>query len=132
MDTKSKNVAEAVCAQRNCTLKGPLGSGAFKRAYLIERAGTAFALKIAVTTPELKPRFEREAAALSGCSHAAIAKLFESGACSVDGTEHWVSIEEYLAGVMPVGQILQIDHFAVWVPRADPKKLARCVLQGIR
>jgi serine/threonine protein kinase len=91
-------VAALVCAQRKWTLIEDLGAGAHKRAYLIEHGKQRFALKIAPITPSLKPRFERESAALAGCAHPAVAVLHETFATVVDGREFWVSIEEFLAG----------------------------------
>jgi serine/threonine protein kinase len=92
------DLAKALCQQRNCSLVRELGAGAHKRAYLIERDGARYALKIAPITPSLKPRFEREAAALSGCSHPAIAVLHETYAIASGNQEFWISVEEYLAG----------------------------------
>lgn len=90
-------VAGDICKQRSWTLIRELGAGAHKRAYLIEHSGNQLALKIAPITPSLKPRFEREAVALRGCAHPAIANLHESSALDFSGREYWVSIEEYLA-----------------------------------
>jgi serine/threonine protein kinase len=90
--------AGVVCAQRSYTLLGELGAGAQKRAYLIEHNGNHFALKIGPITASLKPRFEREAAALAGCKHNAIAVLHDASASVIDGQEYWISIEEYLRG----------------------------------
>lgn len=91
-------VAAFVCQQRSCSLIADLGVGAHKRAFLIEQDGARFALKIAPITPSLKPRFEREAAALAGCKHPSVAVLHESVPLSLGGDEFWVSIEEYLSG----------------------------------
>ncbi len=91
-------VAAHVCKQRNAALIRELGRGAFKRAFLVERGDGKFALKVAPITASVKPRFEREAAALAGCSHPAIAVLHESSAWTIDGQEYWVSIEEFLEG----------------------------------
>jgi len=92
------DLAKALCQQRNCALVRELGAGAHKRAYLIEKDGARYALKIAPITPSLKPRFEREAAALSGCSHSAVAVLHETYAIAFGHQEFWISIEEYLSG----------------------------------
>jgi len=92
------DLAEALCRQRNCSLVKELGAGAHKRAYLIEKDGSHRALKIAPITPSLKPRFEREAAALAGCSHPAVAVLYETYAVVFGAQEYWVSIEEFLPG----------------------------------
>jgi serine/threonine protein kinase len=92
------DVAALLCGQRDYSLIAELGAGAHKRAYLIAHREQHFALKIAPITPSLKPRFEREAAALCGCAHPAIAVLHESSAFLHDGQEFWISIEEYLAG----------------------------------
>ena len=91
-------VAATVCSQRSLTLVDELGTGAFKRAYLVEKDGARYALKVAPITPSLRPRFEREADALRGCSHPAIAVLHDVFPHSADGHEYWVSIEEFLAG----------------------------------
>jgi len=90
-------VANDICTRRSWSLVRELGVGAHKRAYLIEQNGKPFALKIAPITPSLKPRFEREAIALQGCAHTAIAILHESSALTFSGLEYWVSVEEYLA-----------------------------------
>jgi serine/threonine protein kinase len=92
------NVAALVCKQRDFRLVRDLGAGAHKRAYLSERAGEQFALKVAPITPSLKPRFVRETEALKGCSHVAIAQLRETFTLTVDDAEYWISIEEFLAG----------------------------------
>ena len=92
------DLAKALCQQRSCSLIRELGAGAFKRAYLIEKGGVSNALKIAPITPSLKPRFERETAALLGCSHPAVAVLRETFATTSGSQEFWVSIEEYLPG----------------------------------
>jgi serine/threonine protein kinase len=91
-------VAEVVCKQRNFSLIGELGIGAHKRVYLIEQNGSRFALKIAPITPSLKPRFEREAAALRGCAHPAVAILHDTFSLELGSREFWISIEEYLGG----------------------------------
>lgn len=91
-------VAATVCKQRNFTLVRDLGVGAFKCAYLIEHNGKRYALKVAPISPSLLPRFEREAAALNGCSHPAIAVLHESSLFKDGSDEYWVSVEEYLSG----------------------------------
>ena len=90
--------ARVLCQQRNCSLIRELGAGAHKRAYLVEKDGARFALKIAPITASLKPRFEREAAALTGCAHPAVAQLHETYAVTSGNQEFWVSIEEYLPG----------------------------------
>jgi serine/threonine protein kinase len=92
------DLAKALCQERNYSLIRELGAGAHKRAYLIEMDGTRYALKIAPITPSLKPRFEREAVALSGCSHPAVALLHETYAVASANQEFWISIEEYLSG----------------------------------
>jgi serine/threonine protein kinase len=92
------DIAALICERRNYSLLAELGAGAHKRAYLIEHRDERFALKIAPVTPSLAPRFEREAAALRGCSHPAIAVLHEASCFAHDNRELWISIEEYLAG----------------------------------
>jgi serine/threonine protein kinase len=91
-------VAAQICAERNAELLRELGRGAFKQTFLIREASGLVALKIAATSPALTPRFEREAAAMQGCSHAAIARLFGSQTLIVAGQPHWICTEEYLAG----------------------------------
>jgi serine/threonine protein kinase len=91
-------VAEVVCKQHNFSLVDELGVGAHKRVYLVEQQGSRFALKIAPITPSLKPRFEREAAALRGCAHTSVAVLHDTFSLALGGQEFWVSVEEYLAG----------------------------------
>lgn len=90
--------AKALCQQRRCSLIRELGAGAHKRAYLIEKDGAQFALKVAPITASLKPRFEREAAGLAGCAHPAVALLHETYAVTSVNQDFWVSVEEYLPG----------------------------------
>lgn len=92
------NITTEVCRQLNATLISSLGAGAFKNAYLIEREGIRFALKIAPVSGELKTRFEREVAALKGCEHPAIAKIIASSPLTLNGEEYWIIVEEYLPG----------------------------------
>lgn len=82
----------------------PLGAGAFKEAYLIEREGAEFALKIALVTGELRSRFEREITALRECEHSAIAKIIASTPVVYSGAEYWVIVEEYL----PCGTLAEL------------------------
>jgi len=90
------DITTEVCKQLNATLISSLGAGAFKSAYLIEREGNQFALKIALVSGELKLRFEREIAALKGCKHSAIARIVASSPVTHAGEEYWVIVEEYL------------------------------------
>lgn len=91
-------VALKICGQRKAELLRELGRGAFKQTFLISEGNELFALKVAPTTPALIPRFEREAFAMQGCAHPAIARLYASEATAIEGKPHWVSVEEYLAG----------------------------------
>jgi len=86
-----------LCKKRGLDFHGELGKGAFKSAYLAKDAQTYFALKLAAVTgsPE---RLVRETAALQGCSHPAIARLFEAFPFTYGGLQLWVVCEEYLAG----------------------------------
>lgn len=86
-----------LCQKRGYEFHGDLGKGAFKSAYLAKNAQTSFALKLAAITgsPE---RLVRETAALQGCSHSAIASLFEAFPFTFGGVQFWVVCEEYLAG----------------------------------
>lgn len=89
-------IAAEVCKQLNATLIRSLGTGAFKHAYLIERGGTQFALKVAPVSGDLRARFEREITALRKCEHPAIAKIFASDLVVLSGNEYWIIVEEYL------------------------------------
>lgn len=89
--------AADLCQKRGFEFRGELGKGAFKSAYLAKKDSTPFALKLAViaSSPE---RMIREAVALQGCSHPAIATLFEAFAHAYGSMPLWVVCEEYLAG----------------------------------
>lgn len=91
-------VANEICRLRSYALGRSLGAGSFKRAFLAHQSGQPIALKIAPITDSLRPRFQREADALRGCSHTAIASLVDSFAFSHSGHEYWVTVEEFLAG----------------------------------
>lgn len=89
--------AADLCQKRGFEFYGELGKGAFKSAYLAKSGQTFFALKLAAVSGN-QERLLREAAALQGCSHAAIAKLLEAFPHTFGGTHLWVVCEEYLAG----------------------------------
>lgn len=73
-----------------------LGCGAFKHAFLVEKGGGQFALKIASLSGDLRARFEREVAALQGCEHPAVARVVTSSQMTLHGIAYWVLVEEYL------------------------------------
>lgn len=85
-----------ICRRLSATVERPLGKGAFKEAFLIQRNTGRFALKIAALSPSLRDRFDRESKALQQCDHRAIAKLFENFVHEDGGNAFWVSVEEYL------------------------------------
>ncbi|MDO9504253.1 serine/threonine-protein kinase [Hydrogenophaga sp.] len=89
--------AADLCQKRGFEFLGELGKGAFKSAYLAKSGPTPFALKLAAVTgsPE---RLIREAVALQGCSHLAIATLYEAFPHTYGSVQLWVVCEEYLAG----------------------------------
>lgn len=89
-------VAEQVCATLSATYVRPLGMGAFKSAYLIERGTGHFALKIAAVAPGNQARFQRECDAQRDCTHTSIAVLYDAFAFSSDSVAFWVWIEEFL------------------------------------
>jgi serine/threonine protein kinase len=93
-----EKIATEVCNGLDAKLIRTLGNGAFKYAYLIERSGVPFALKIAHVSGNLRARFEREVAALSGCDHPSIAKIVASSSLTHAGHEYWVVVEEFLPG----------------------------------
>lgn len=89
--------AADLCQKRGFEYHGELGKGAFKSAYLAKSGATPFALKVAAVTGSSE-RLIREAVALQGCSHPAIATLFDAFPHTYGGTPLWVVCEEYLAG----------------------------------
>lgn len=91
-------VANEICRLHSYSLGRSLGAGSFKRAFLAHQSGQPIALKIAPITGSLRPRFEREADALRGCSHPAIATLLDAFPFLHGGTEYWVTVEEFLPG----------------------------------
>lgn len=91
-----QDITTEVCRQLDAKLICSLGSGAFKQAYLIERDGCQFALKVAAVSGTLNARFEREISALRECSHPSIAKIIAASAFAHAGNEYWVIVEEYL------------------------------------
>lgn len=119
-------VAKQICAARNAELVEELGRGAFKQTFLIREASGLLALKIAAATPSLTPRFEREAAAMQGCSHAAIARLLSSQTIVVNGRSHWICTEEYLAG----GTLAKV-HAASPISVQLSRQIARQIMSAI-
>lgn len=99
MSTEEQLAAAAshVALQLSLDLKGDLGRGAFKRAYLATGEHGEVALKIA---PIIGPidRLEREAAALRGCTHPNIATLVDAFATTCDGKQYWVVLERFVPG----------------------------------
>lgn len=93
-----QEITAVICKQLDAKLIRSLGNGAFKQAYLIERNGAQFALKVAPVSGDLKARFERELSALSGCNHPSIAKIIASSSITHRGQESWIIVEEYLSG----------------------------------
>lgn len=90
--------AAELCNQRGFELRGPLGQGAFKSAYLAAHKSQQFALKLAVAGGAAE-RLAREAQALQECSHGSIARLLQAYPYVISGgIELWVVCEEYLAG----------------------------------
>ena len=95
---KLEEIAAQYCNEHDAQFVRVLGSGAYKQVFLINQRGVKLALKIALISPSLKERFERESAALLDCRHAAIATLHKVASYMPAGDEYWVSIEEYLHG----------------------------------
>lgn len=93
-----QEITAVICKQLDAKLIRSLGNGAFKQAYLIERNGAQFALKVAPVSGDLKARFERELSALSGCDHPSIAKIIASSSITHGGQECWIIVEEFLPG----------------------------------
>ncbi|WP_175673480.1 serine/threonine protein kinase [Burkholderia ambifaria] len=92
------DVARRLCVTIDATFVEPLGSGAFKQVFLIEKAGQQLALKISTISEGLQPRFEREVAALRECNHSAITKIFDCLPYRELATVYWATTEEYLPG----------------------------------
>lgn len=86
-----------LCQKHGFEFYGELGKGAFKSAYLAKNGSTSFALKLAAVTGNHE-RLMREALALQGCSHPAIATLFQAFPHAYGSMQLWVVCEEYLAG----------------------------------
>lgn len=89
--------AEALCALKQYEFRGPLGSGAFKKAFLVNGSPGAFALKVAEDTANLD-RALREVEALRGCDHPSIARNLGAYLHEHLGAKFWVVEEEFLAG----------------------------------
>lgn len=89
--------AQDLCQKQGFEYHGLLGKGAFKSAYLARSSNAFFALKIAVIAGGAE-RLIREAQALQGCAHPAIAQSFGAGAFEHGGVQFWVVYEEFLAG----------------------------------
>jgi len=89
--------AIALCEQRGFEFAGDLGKGAFKSAYLAKSPSDTFALKLAVVSGS-PDRLIRETAALQGCSHTGVARLFEAFPYRHGPLTLWVVLEEFLAG----------------------------------
>ncbi|WP_175813109.1 serine/threonine protein kinase [Burkholderia contaminans] len=112
------DVARRLCVTIDADFIEPLGNGAFKQVFLIEKVGQRLALKISTISEGLQPRFEREVAALRECDHSAITKIFDCWAYKEVETIYWVTTEEYLpggtlsvrqrAGAIPVHEIRNI------------------------
>jgi serine/threonine protein kinase len=93
-----EEVAQASCARLEASFVRPLGTGAFKSAFLVQIKGKPFALKVAALGPHSQQRIERECDAQRGCSHPAIAKLEHAFAFTYGGANCWIWIEEFLPG----------------------------------
>ena len=89
--------AREVCRQRGLDFQAPLGSGAYKSAYLALSGGAPVALKLARVEGSAD-RLLREAAALQGCNHNSIARLFGAFTFQLEGEVLWVVMEEFLGG----------------------------------
>lgn len=97
MSSFPQSALDELSQSLSARVEKPLGKGAFKEAFLVERAGERYALKVAPLSPALEARFDRESQALRGCSHPNIAVLHESLIFTHGDTPYWVSLEEYLA-----------------------------------
>src|SRR3990167_934939 len=92
-----REAAEALCEQKQYEFQGPLGSGAFKKAFLANGPSGAFALKLALDATNLD-RAQREVEALRGCNHPSIARNIGAYLHQHRGVQLWVVEEEFLAG----------------------------------
>ncbi len=91
-------IARSAAAQLEATYVAPLGAGAFKSAHLVDLSGHPYALKVAALGPSSQARIERECEAQRGCSHGAIANLWQAFPFSDATGNYWVWVEEYLSG----------------------------------
>lgn len=90
-------VARVLCLRRGLEFQNLLGRGAFKSAYLAVDSGSPIALKLALVDGS-SVRLLREAAALRGCRHQCVAKIYETFECSHGSYVLWGVLEEYLGG----------------------------------
>lgn len=97
MNPVPPDALKEICSRLSVTLDQDIGAGAFKQAFLVQRGGARFALKVARVSAGNRERFQRESAALRACTHVGIATLHESVIVTVGPDDYWVSVEEYLA-----------------------------------
>lgn len=97
MSSLPPSALDELSRRLSARVEKPLGKGAFKEAFLVERTDERYALKVAPLSPALLERFDRESHALRGCAHPNIAVLHESFVFTHAGVGYWVSLEEYLA-----------------------------------
>jgi serine/threonine protein kinase len=91
-----KEVAIALCNERNWRYEGIAGDGAFKTVYrIMTQTGEARALKL---FHDRSPRTPREIDAIRKCTHPNIARLFEVGTLNHSGDEIDFTLEEFLGG----------------------------------
>lgn len=89
--------AAEICELHALELRGELGRGAFKRAYLAQAPQGEVALKLAPIFGSAE-RLIREAEALRGCSHPNIATLIDAFPTRFHDTDMWVVVEQYVPG----------------------------------
>jgi eukaryotic-like serine/threonine-protein kinase len=113
--------AQGVCNARGYELLGPLGSGAFKSAFLVRITGVEAALKLA-EIPGSPERLERELAALRSCGHPSVARVLDSFPYSDTVGPLFTVVEEYLAGGTLEARLPQLqaaDHRCIGISLAE-------------
>lgn len=90
------HAVDFISSQLRLRIIRPLGSGAFKTAYLASKDGHYLALKIAVASGGLEDRLIRESHALSICNHPAIARIIDHTSIAYNHMKYHVILEEYL------------------------------------
>lgn len=97
LEAELGEAAAQFCQQHELELVRELGSGAFKRAYLVRGSRGEMALKLAPIVGSVD-RLVRETTALRGCAHPSIATLIDAYPGEVNGKPLWIALEEFIPG----------------------------------